>query len=122
MANITEITTREAAQRLGVSQRHVARYVKRGKLKARKTAGGMLLIKVSDLGNVSPGRAPTDPLITDEFLREIVKLYRAAVAGGTSPRAAIAERYDRNLRTADRWIAAARERNLLGDWQSEKRR
>lgn len=127
MTATVEITAAEAAARLGVTKRQILRYIALGKLPARRVEdgpypNGYFVISTADLTKVKPGRAPNDPLVTDEFLRKIAVMYRQAVAREESPRQHISEEYGRTKRTVDRWIAAARERNLLGDWGSEKRR
>lgn len=125
MTAIVEITAAEAAKRLGVTKRHILRYIERGKLPARRVEdgpypNGYFVVRESDLAKVKVGRKPI--ALTDDFLRGVAKLYRTAVVNGDSPRPFIAEEYGRSKNTVDLWILKARERGLLGDWDVEKRR
>lgn len=107
-----EMTTYEAAEKLGVTQRTIGRYITRGMLPARKASARLYLVESDDVAKITPGRAPTDPLLTDDFLEEVADIYNN-VDEDASPRQHIARHYSRSLGTADRWIAAARERGLL---------
>jgi excisionase family DNA binding protein len=114
MTNTDEITTFEAAERLGVSMRTVVRYISRGSLAARQLyRQGPYMVKVADLEKITPGRSPRDPLLTDGFLRQIGKEYVAAELAGESPRRVIAAKHDRSLGTADRWIIAAKKHGFI---------
>lgn len=109
-----EITTREAARRLGVSQRNVVRYINNGLLPARRVwDDGPYLVKVTDVETITPGRSPHDPLLTDDFLRGVAGTVREVDKIGGSPRQELARMHQRSLGTADRWIMAARQRGFL---------
>jgi hypothetical protein len=54
-------------------------------------------------------------LYTDQFLREVAKVYREALAAGSAaPRKAVQEWQGVSTQTAARWIAEARKRGILG--------
>lgn len=110
----TEITTREAAERLGVSQRNVVRYISRGSLPARRVwENGPYLVKVVDVDAITPGRSPVAPLLTEEFLKGVARDYYDAKLHGESPRQALANTSGRSLSTIDYWLAKAREQGFL---------
>jgi excisionase family DNA binding protein len=91
-------TTREAAQRLGVSLRTVQLWVESGVLRAWKTAGGhrrILVASVDDilkqrrtaLGGAEPSAAgaPPSTLVVVEDDPDLLKLYRLQVASWKLP-------------------------------------
>lgn len=57
---------------------------------------------------------------SDEHSRAVVAVYRAAVSQGAPPREAVQRHFDVKAKTADRWIADARRRGLLGTWPQER--
>ncbi len=52
--------------------------------------------------------------LTDDDLNTVVRIYRAALATGEPPTQAVAKQMFVARSTAGRWVAAARERGLLG--------
>jgi hypothetical protein len=52
--------------------------------------------------------------VTDENLRQVAKLYRAAIKRGDPPTETVAETMHIARSTAARWVTRARERKLLG--------
>lgn len=51
--------------------------------------------------------------LTDEFLHELAKAYRAAVARGERPNVAIQEQTGYPLKTVQRWVYTARQRGVM---------
>ncbi len=52
--------------------------------------------------------------LTDENLRQVADLYRAAVKRGDPPTQTVADQMHVRRSTAGRWVAAARQRGVLG--------
>ena len=51
--------------------------------------------------------------ITDEFLRDVSRAYRAAHARGESPNVSISEQTGYPLKTVQRWVYTARQRKIM---------
>lgn len=116
-----EVTTREAAARLGVSPRTVTRYVRTGLLSARRVSAtgrsGVFLIPVAQLDGFDPDANGRPPRLSDELLTEVSRMWVSAFEAGDSPRQHIAEEYGRSVNTIDGWIAAARRRGFLKPYE-----
>jgi hypothetical protein len=52
--------------------------------------------------------------ITDQFLREVAEVYRAAWQAGDPPTRAVKDKFGTTHSTAARWVGLARSRNHLG--------
>lgn len=67
-------------------------------------------------------RLTTGPVdgLTDEFLTEVSKAYRAATLRGESPNVAISEQTGYPLRTVQRWVYTARQRQIMPKGQKGK--
>lgn len=105
------LTTREVAERLGVTERSVTRYVQKGKLPLR-LFGNQLAFHADDVAAFKPGRCYVD---WDARLTEVARLHEVAKRNGTSARREIAEAFDIPIGsgTVDRWLALARERGYI---------
>jgi hypothetical protein len=53
--------------------------------------------------------------VTDEHLRRVAALYRAALERGDPPTQTVGDEMHAGRSTAARWVAKARERGLLGE-------
>lgn len=112
-----ELTTREAAERLGVSQRTITRHIQSGTLPARRVSAtgqsGIFLVSLAELEAFRKGKNRQKPRLTDEHLREVAQYYTSAESAGDSPRQALAGKYGKSVNTIDGWLVAARRRGIL---------
>ena len=65
--------------------------------------------------------APTHRALSEEFLRDVADVYRAALATGQSTQEAIRERWPTSEANARRWVARAREDGYLGAAPARRR-
>lgn len=61
-----------------------------------------------------PARKRRRNAVTDQHLRDVVAIYRAAREQGDAPTMAVAEQLDASHSTAARWVGMARHRGFLG--------
>lgn len=112
-----ELTTREAAERAGVSQRTITRHIRAGTLPARRVSStgssGIFLVSVAALEAFRQGANRQKPRLSDEHLREVATVYARALEAGDSPRQALAAKYGKSINTIDGWKVAARRRGFL---------
>jgi hypothetical protein len=51
--------------------------------------------------------------LTDDFLRDVARAYRAALARGERPNKSIADHAGESVRTVQRWVYTARQRKIM---------
>lgn len=82
-----------------------------GSVAVEPMLGEVVLVNRTDVEAARQGRRP----LTDEHLRNVARLYRAAVDGGKSTREAINAEMPAATSTIGRWVQEARARGFLGE-------
>ncbi len=85
---------------------------------ARETGVHAIIEAGNDMTPIPEGIAAGGP--TDEALRRLAEIYRAALVFGEPPARTVRERLGITAPTAGRWIARARERGFLGPSEGRK--